>query len=75
MTDLDRARKASELVSIMVKAFTELTNEYWHDSCCAPMHCRQLNLELEQAERSAGIDLAEAERLALEVLALEPPTL
>jgi len=64
MTDLERARKASELVNIMVQAFRELSDEYWYDQMC-PMDSTQLGIELSRAEKRAFQDLRRCEQYEL----------
>ena len=61
MTDLERVRKAYDLVCTMRDAFHELTNEYWHDSQSSPMDISQLNAELGDAERKAKNEVRRVE--------------
>ena len=68
MTDLDRARKAADLVANMVDAFDELTNEYWHEDNSNGHGLNQLNKELDRAQSVAIKELHFAEQAALREL-------
>jgi len=65
MNVLDRARKASELVNTMVEAFTELTDNYWHEDSGNGHGLNQLNIELGHADKVATRELHCAEQAAL----------
>ena len=60
MTDLDRVRKASELVDDMCESFEELVHVYWHDQ---PWQWDALKAQLAIAKRRADRELAHCEKV------------